>query len=171
MHTDFHIQGILRDCHALHRGGLFKLERDEYKRRVKEVIQQDKNNETKMSIIIDGMDQSHSRIPYLGSQSSFGKKALTQHITGVKAHGKGIYIYRTLESVPKGANQTIYCILHQIEIWRDSHQGRYPEEIFIQVDGGGENANQWVLGMLELLATKRIVKTVSSSFFSLGFFR
>ena len=29
-----------------------------------------------------------------------------------------------------------------------------------QVDGGGENANQWVLGMLELLAIKRIVKTV-----------
>ena len=65
-----------------------------------------------------------------------------------------------METVPKGANQTIYCILSQIEAWRDRHHGRYPEEIFIQVDGGSENANQWVLGMLELLAINRIVKTV-----------
>ena len=85
---------------------------------------------------------------------------MTQHITAIKEHGHGITIYRTLETVPKGANQTIYCILSQIEDWRDRHNGRYPEELFIQVDGGAENANQWVLGMLELLAVKIIVKTV-----------
>jgi len=50
--------------------------------------------------------------------------------------------------------------LSQIEDWRNRHNGRYPEELFIQVDGGGENANQYVLGMLELLAIKRIVKCV-----------
>ena len=104
--------------------------------------------------------QSHCRVPYNGSQGSFGGNALTQHVTAIKEHGYGITIYRTLETVPKGSNQTIYCILSQIEDWRNRHDGRYPEELFVQVDGGGENANQWVLGMLELLAAKRIVKTV-----------
>ena len=134
-----------------------------------------------MSIIIDGMDQvffliqlflcingcnflntiqSHCKVPYNGTQGQFGPTALTQHITAIKEHGYGITIYRTLETVPKGANQTIYCILSQIEDWRNRHGGRYPEELFIQVDGGPENANHWVLGMLELLAVKRIVKTV-----------
>ena len=43
-----------------------------------------------MSIIIDGMDQNHSRIPYLGSAIALAE-ALTMHIEGVLEHGsKGI---------------------------------------------------------------------------------
>jgi len=48
------------------------------------------NANTCMSIIIDGMDQSHSKIPYLGSAVSL-KEALTMHVVGVLEHGsKGI---------------------------------------------------------------------------------
>jgi hypothetical protein len=112
-----------------------------------------------MSIIIDGMDQSHCHIPYFGTQGTC-PKALTQHITGIKEHGQGITIYRTLGTVEKGADLTICCILSQIESWKKRNGNRYPEELFIQVDGGSENANKFVLGMLELLAIKRMVKTV-----------
>jgi hypothetical protein len=38
-----------------------------------------------MSIIMDGMDQSHSRIPYLGSAVALAE-ALTMHIEGVLDH-------------------------------------------------------------------------------------
>ena len=35
---------------------------------------------------MDGMDQSHSRIPYLGSAISLSE-SLTMHIEGVNDHG------------------------------------------------------------------------------------
>jgi hypothetical protein len=54
-------QRLFQQCHAMHRGGLFMLERNKYRDRVLEVLNQDPNNRTKMSIIIDGMDQSHCR--------------------------------------------------------------------------------------------------------------
>lgn len=38
------------------------------------------------------------------------------------------------------------------------HDGRYPEEIYIQLDGGSENANQYLFAMLELLVAKRVAK-------------
>jgi hypothetical protein len=59
--------------------------------------------------------KSHCKIPYEGAHGKFGNAALTQHITAIKEHGHGISLYRTLETVPKGANQTIYCILSQVE--------------------------------------------------------
>jgi hypothetical protein len=119
---------------------------------------QDPNNPKIMSIIIDGMDQSHCRVPYRGTQDSFSKP-LTQHITAIKEHGHGVTIYRTLETVAKGADLTIYCILSQLESWKQRN-GQYPEEIFLQCDGGSENANQYLLGMLEILVAKRMAKKI-----------
>ena len=43
------------------------------------------NKDTCMSIIMDGMDQSHSRIPYLGSAVALAE-ALTMHIEGILDH-------------------------------------------------------------------------------------
>jgi hypothetical protein len=61
--------------------------------------------------------------------------------------------------VKKGADLTIYCILSQIEGWKNRN-GYYPEEIYLQVDGGSENANKHLLSMLELLVVKRISRIV-----------
>jgi hypothetical protein len=41
-------------------------------------------------MIIDGMDQSHSKLPYLGSQGGFGNHSLSQGIYGVLVHGVGV---------------------------------------------------------------------------------
>lgn len=114
---------------------------------------------TVMSLIIDGMDQGKCLLPYAGSQDSFGNKAMHQHITGVKQHGVGLTLYRTTETVPKGANLTIYCILRELHKFYDEHH-YFPETLYVQVDGGAENANKYVLGMLELLVVKRICKDV-----------
>jgi hypothetical protein len=111
-----------------------------------------------MSIIIDGMDQSHCKVPYLGTQATFSNP-LSQSITGVKVHGHGIILYRTIDTVKKGANLTIYVILASLENWRKEY-GKYPDELYIQVDGGSENANQYVLGMLELLVIKRVCRLI-----------
>lgn len=84
-------------------------------------------------MIIDGMDQSNCEIPYQGTQAKFGSEALKMGITGIKEHGVGVTIYRTVETVGKGADLTIYCILKQIEKWIERHNGDYPEELYLQV--------------------------------------
>jgi hypothetical protein len=43
-----------------------------------------------MSIIIDGMDQNHSKLPHLASNVGFSKP-MDQHIQGVLEHGQGMY--------------------------------------------------------------------------------
>ena len=111
-----------------------------------------------MSMIVDGMDQSHCQCPYLGTQNSFNNP-LKQSITGIKEHGLGVTLYRTVGTVGKGADLTIYCVLAQIEKFK-KRNGYYPEELFLQVDGGSENANQYLLTILELLVVKRMVRVV-----------
>jgi hypothetical protein len=77
----------------------------------------------------------------------------------VKEHGYGVTIYRTCGTVTKHSNLTVYAILCQIEAWKLRHK-YYPELLYLQVDGGAENANMLMLGFLELLASKRIVQTI-----------
>jgi hypothetical protein len=112
-----------------------------------------------MSGIIDGMDQGHCRCPYKGTQNSFSNP-LKQSLTGFLEHGHGLTIYRTIETVTKGANLTLYFILAQLEYWKNRHDGNYPDEFYLQIDGGSENANQYLLGMLELLVAKRLCRVI-----------
>lgn len=104
------------------------------------------------------MDQNRCKVPY-SNQKQFNKP-LNQQIVGVKEHGYGVNLYRVLETVSKGANLTIYCFLSQLEQWKERNNGQYPDEIYLQVDGGSENANQWVLALLELLVVKRVTKRI-----------
>ena len=80
---DLETQEQLKRAHHLHRGGLFNLERLRYKARCAEAIAS--NNllhPSIMSLILDGMDQNHCRIPYLGGLNRFSDP-VTQHITGI----------------------------------------------------------------------------------------
>jgi hypothetical protein len=71
---------IMEACKSLmimHRGGLFMLERSEYRRRVREAIEL--NPGKVMSSIIDGASQNHCTIPHAGPSQQFSK-GLEQHI-------------------------------------------------------------------------------------------
>lgn len=152
-------QKQLKVAHHLHRGGLFNLERLKYKSRCDEAIKSNcKRRPTVMSLIIDGMDQSHCIVPHLGKMDSFSHP-LKQHFTGVKEHGYGVTIYRNFNNVQKGADLTIYCILRKLEEFKERN-GYYPEKLFVQCDGGSENANKFLLAMLELLVVKRCCREV-----------
>jgi len=120
-----------------------------------------------LSIIIDGMDQNHSRLPYGGTQASY-TFGIPQHLTGVICHGVGAFIYRTYPTIHKGANLTSYIILDQIDKFRERNEGRLPENIYIQLDGGGENANETLLGLLELLVAKNVAKMILFSRLPVG---
>ena len=159
---DSTVQKYLSVAHALHRGGMFMLERQQYFNRrevaAKSVTDPDPKSPKIMSVIIDIMDQNRCNIPYLGTQKSFGNP-LNQIVVAIKEHGYGVTIYRVVETVGKSANLILYCFLKQLMNFKRRHQS-YPDEIYVQVDGGSENANQYLLGMLELLIIKRVVKRI-----------
>jgi len=112
---DKETQEQLNIANHLYRGGMFNLERLKYKRRAAEAIKSNSGpRPTVMSLIIDGMDQSHCKCPYLGSQSTFSKP-ISQHIVGVKEHGVGLTLFRHFNNVSKSADVTIYCILRKLE--------------------------------------------------------
>lgn len=130
-----------------------------YKGRVFKALQsQAKGDKKIMSIIIDGMDQTTCSLPHLGSQDMFSNP-VKMGITGVKEHGVGLFLYRTVNTVKKGADLTIYCIHSQLEKFFERN-GFYPEELYVQVDGGSENANKYVLASLEILVSKRVVRKI-----------
>lgn len=110
-----------------------------------------------LSLITDGMAQSHCVLPWLKNLSSL--KPLTQHIQGVIVHGRKNIFYRTFHNITNGANLQIHTTLLTIaNILRSD--GRLPETFFYQVDGGSENTAKAVLFFCELLVAKRIFKKV-----------
>jgi hypothetical protein len=48
----------------------------------------------------------------------------------------------------------------QLNSWALRHDGRFPEKLYAQLDGGSENANRYVLGFLELLVARKLVREV-----------
>jgi hypothetical protein len=94
----------------------------------------------------------------LGSQSQPNNR-LKQALTGVKEHGVGVFLYRTINNVTKGADLTIFCILSQLERYKIRNDC-YPEELYVQVDGGSENANKYCLAAMELIIAKRMVRVI-----------
>ena len=86
---------------------MFNLERNEYaKRREKAMTFENISKPSILSIIIDGADQKHCNLPYLGSQNSF-PHPFKVHLTGIKEHGNDITLYPTISTVKKGINLNI----------------------------------------------------------------
>ena len=151
---------VMRACKHLmimHRGGLFMLERLEYRRRVQEAVSMSPG--TIMSSIIDGASQNHCTIPHPGENVEF-TKGLEQHIEGVLTHGHGFTIYRSFPTVDADADFTIFCLLSELEKWKDNNQQKYPHTWYIQIDGGSENANKYLLAALEFITAKRLVQKI-----------
>ena len=95
------------------------LERLEYRRRVQEAVSMSPG--TIMSSIIDGASQNHCTIPHPGENVEF-TKGLEQHIEGVLTHGHGFTIYRSFPTVDADSDFTIFCLLSELEKWKDSNQ-------------------------------------------------
>ena len=156
------IQLYYKKLFLCHRGGCFMLERKQYKKRAAASVS---DPTRKLSIILDGMDQNHCRVPQTGTQLQYGGKQVTQHITGCLRHtpdidGISLTIYRNYCNISKGSNLTIHCILLQLQKFYLQYR-QFPEEFCIQLDGGSENANNCLLGFLELLVARRIVRKVT----------
>ena len=88
------------------------------------------------------------------------KPGFDQHIEGVLQNGRGFTLYRTFPHVAKSADLVIYCLLKELERWYNEHNSTFPEIWYIQIDGGSENANKYVLAALEYLVIKRLVRKI-----------
>lgn len=116
-----------------------------------------------MSCIGDGMAQVHNSLPsYSKSGTQTAPMTFDTHFQGMITHGKRFTIFRSFGNVGKGTNVAVYSWLRHLEI-EYRRIGHLPDTLFFQIDGGGENANEILVGVAELLVhwglTKRIFLT------------
>jgi hypothetical protein len=98
-----------------------------------------------LSLITDGMMQQHNLLPWYDNVNQFGEN-LPQHLQGVLAHGRFMNIYRTYHNVFGGANQQIHALLVALDQVLES-EGKIPDTIYIQIDGGSENSAKVMIGL------------------------
>lgn len=140
--------------HALHRY-TYMNERKVYYDKINAAIS---SPHSSMSIIIDGMAQQHSELPYLANLKKFPSQ-LPMKLTGCLEHGQRFVLYRTFGNVEENANLAIHCILMQLED-RIQRLGTLPPTINIQIDGGSENANKTLLALCELIVAMRLTQKI-----------
>jgi hypothetical protein len=109
-----------------------------------------------MSTIADGMQQGHNMLPHFANQNVWND-GLPQHLQGVLNHGRGLTIYRTFHNVNNCANVAMYCFLHELEKYRQK-EGKLPDTLYHQIDGGSENTAKAWFGLCELLVARRLCK-------------
>lgn len=143
-------------AHLLHRATFMKERAGYYERRKESSSANNIAFPTILSMIIDLEDSSKTGMPYLAREATLNHQ-LEHHLTGAKIHGDHVHFFPTTNTVGKSANLTCFCILRTIEMFYEKHK-RIPETIYIQIDGGSENANETVLAMCELIVHKRFGK-------------
>ena len=148
------IKQRITDMHALHRV-TYMMERQAYYQNVRRSIEDPDNY---MSIILDGMSQNHTVLPYIANMKQF-PSPLAMHLQGVIEHGQTFTMYRTYENLRGGCNLAIHCILRQLEK-RIEYYGHLPPTIYIQIDGGSENTNQYVLALCEFIVARRLTSRI-----------
>lgn len=106
-----------------------------------------------MSLIIDGMAQHHCQLPSAGNLTTYNNH-IGQKLTGCINHGREFVIFRNFNNLAKtGANLTIHVITTMLERTL-KREGKLPPTLFIQIDGGAENANTTVLALSSFLVAR-----------------
>ena len=53
----------------------------------------------------------------------------------------------------------MYVLLDQVERYLKTH-GRFPRKMYVQIDGGAENANSTLVGWLQLIVAKQLLPEI-----------
>ena len=121
--------------------------------------------QTYASFIGDGMSSYHARVPHQSSAGSGLTKSFELHLQGVIDHGRDKFSM-TVTFPNSGAGKTntaIYTIMRALEKNLadqppDEHgKKRLPPTIFVQIDGGSENANLIILAVFEILIHRGLI--------------
>ena len=141
----------IKVCRVMHRAD-FMADRNLYQHRKK---QSEIYPQLYMSIITDGMQQTHCELPYSGNKVPTGANKLKQHLQGVTTHFRRTRMYRALDHIFLGSNACIYTLLCAIEEAYEFY-GRLPRTLYVQIDGGSENANYVFLAWMEIIISLEI---------------
>jgi len=141
-----------------------------HRRKSKRVRSVKRRGRTHMSVIIDGMDNTKSRVPkpFRHSKATDSLFAQQIYVTGIMHHGGDVPVSVRLadERLPKDSNATIDSICHALRTAQDGKPHEpLPDVLYLQLDNcGGENKNRHVLFFCALLVGVGLVKKVKLSF-------
>ena len=140
--------------HALHRSA-YMGERMTYANRRDRAIAEPSKY---LSLVSDGMAQNHCQLPYLGNQDCWDKY-FPQHLQGILLHGRRMRMYRTFHTIKNCSSLQLHSFLLALEEVKEI-EGRLPDTIYYQIDGGSENTAKCVIAMCELLVARRLTKKI-----------
>jgi hypothetical protein len=101
---------------------------------------------TYLSMIVDGMDQAKTMLPFFVEPTSLTESQLKlkTHVVGVLVHGRGAFAYHCSESVPGDPNLVIHCLMRTI---MRLIPPALPEVLYLQADNTSrENKNRTLFG-------------------------
>jgi len=98
------------------------------------------------------MEACNLQCPFAGKRCSF-EHTVKNVLVGALVHDERFMFYRTANTVHKCADFIVHVFLTELQRWISEH-GCMPDIIYLQ--GGGENANNYLLAMCELLVIKRL---------------
>jgi len=109
-----------------------------------------------MSMISDGMAQSHNMLPHFGNQNQWND-GLPQHLQGILNHNRGMTMYRTFHNINNCANVAMYTFLDTLERII-AEERKLPDTVYHQIDGGCENTAYAWFALCELIVARRLCK-------------
>jgi hypothetical protein len=101
---------------------------------------------TYLSMIVDGMDQAKTMLPFFVEPTSLTESQLKlkTHVVGVLVHGRGAFAYHCSERVPGDPNLVIHCLMRTI---MRLIPPALPEVLYLQADNTSrENKNRTLFG-------------------------
>ena len=122
-----------------------------------------------ISIIIDGMDQSKLTLPHYKLKPKDVAGFLETKITGVLVHGKCFDCYVSEPQVKHDSNLNLTCLHNTLmKLLKSYESGTSPRILYLQVDGGSENKNQWMISYLSLLIEAGLFDKIKMCFLPVG---
>jgi transposase-like protein len=121
-----------------------------------------------MHIIMDGWDSMKTVVPnYASPQAELTgmyKHFLKTKLSGILVTGWRLVLCRTFPWVKSGANLACTAFIYALAMFqedsRKSNGGRLPTSLELLVDGGPENVNHTLLGVLAWLVTKGVFQYI-----------
>ena len=105
------------------------------------------------------MAQIHNLLPHLGASVGALSTPLETRLQGLLVHGKVFYIFRCFENVKEGFNPAAHAWLCALD-FEFRINGRLPDTLYHQIDGGVGNACSLTIALGEFLVHRRLVKKV-----------
>ncbi|CAH1239932.1 Hypp5908 [Branchiostoma lanceolatum] len=126
---------------------------------------------SKLSIIIDGMDQTKTSLPHFMQTTKESEKwKMKMHVTGVLVHTIGVgYAFIDNLRWPHDSNLTCTVLLATLRKVATKYNNRLPDTLFLQMDNcWRECKNRFVFAFLGYLVLRNVFREVQVGYLLVG---